>query len=1087
MKGQFMAFLAVIFLIFSMSPAVCMGNASLNNAPQIFQEHLDLTFAPPEVVRVGDYNWLKMPDCSYVSIPGHPMLPIKSAVEKLPLNSHITQIIAEVEDMPLDGNYFIMPALAPIQVGSTEPMSISLPDQTIYGKDQLYPDEWYDYRVCNGLDPESNRRVQYVSFYFYPLRYLPTDQKILLAQNVSFTIIYTEPAEEATAQTVLKNLIITSDTLEPYAIQLATYKNSTGISSRAVNLTWVYKNYDGIDRQEQIRNCIKDFATSYGITYVTIFGDADQVPVRSVFVNDTEAGEPYVPTDLYYGDLDGTWDDNNDGIYGDRRYDNVDGIPDVYVGRIPPSLANQAQTAVDKIIGYQQQFNTSESWTRRVVLAAGTGSGDGFSNPFGIAFPFLKNYTANINVNKDIVKLYEAYGNLSTGSMASELNKGALFANFAGHGNPAMWLFYWVNPSLYGYNGYGIVDVQGLTNGFKLPVVTTMACSTARFDDQDCIGEWFVLQPNGGSIAYFGATRIAWGYVDQGITTGLMGEIDWRIYQNFYEGYSRLGQMWGQTAKEYVQNHIWNYKYASVLDVKTLMEFILLGDPTLRVYSDSVSTFEFSLGSASPSSRIVTAGDYTTYSVPVTLVSGSGSVALSCSGLPSGATCSFNPSSGNPTFSSTLTVYTSTGTPGGTYTLTVAGTGGGQTHFTTVQLVVVNSTSSTVTVYTEDPAGVPVSSALIYLNNTCRAATSRYGNVTIANVLLGNYVLTVRKTGYLNYSTLISVPPSARINITLSKPPVLTVYARDSLTGNLIPFANVYLNGTFKGVTDYSRGNCTISDTLPGDYLLTVNKTGYWSNSTVISVTSDLTINRTLTKMPSVGTIIVTVKDASDGYIQGAEIYLNGSYANSTDINGKLVIQNVSTGSYRVTAVKTGYDNASSSTVVYKGGTANVYLVMKVKTYSVTVNVKDSGGSAAATANVFLNGTFKGATISNGTLVINGVFPGNYTLGVKKGGYADYANDMNVTSNMTINVTLTKAYTLTINVKDSSTGNPISYADIYLDGVYVETTDYFGKLIISGVAEGPHTLTVKKTGYLDYSSTINMTSSITLTIPLAKA
>jgi hypothetical protein len=153
----------------------------------------------------------------------------------------------------------------------------------------------------------------------------------------------------------------------------------------------------------------------------------------------------------------------------------------------------------------------------------------------------------------------------------------------------------------------------------------------------------------------------------------------------------------------------------------------------------------------------------------------------------------------------------------------------------------------------------------------------------------------------------------------------------------------------------------------------------------------------------------------------------------------------------------------------------------------VTVNVKDSGGSAAATANVFLNGTFKGATISNGTLVINGVFPENYTLGVKKGGYADYANDMNVTSNMTINVTLTKAYTLTINVKDSSTGNPISYADIYLDGVYVETTDYFGKLVISGVAEGPHTLTVKKTSYLDYSSTINMTSSITLTIPLAKA
>jgi parallel beta-helix repeat protein len=572
-------------ILFSVFSVVFVSGTPVKDRTKISEKHIDLSVTPPEAVKVGYYDWLKIPDASYISTPGHPMLPIKSVVVKLPLNSNVTQIVAKIENVPLTENYFIMPALTPVQAGSTEPLNMPSPDQTIYGRDELYPNEWYVYRVGNGLDPESNRRVQYVSFYFYPLRYLPTHQKILLAQHVSFTITYTEPAEEPTAQTLLKNLIITSDTLEPYAGQLATYKNSTGISSRAVNLTWVYKNYGGIDRQEQIRNCIKDFATKCGINYVTIFGDADQVPVRSVFVNDTEAGEPYVPTDLYYSDLDGTWDDNNDGIYGDRRYDNVDGIPDVYVGRIPPSLASYAQTAVDKIIGYQQQFNTSESWTQRVVLSAGTGSGDGFSNPFGIAFPFLKNYTANMNINKNIVKLYEAYGNLSTGSMASEVNKGALFVNFAGHGNPDMWLFYWVNPWLGWYNGYGIVDVQKLTNGFKLPVVTTMACSTARFDDQDCIGEWFVLQPNGGSIAYFGATRIAWGYSDQWITTGLMGEIDWRIYQNFYEGWTRLGQMWGQTAKEYVQNHIWNYEYASVYDVKTLMEFVLLGDPTIRIYN----------------------------------------------------------------------------------------------------------------------------------------------------------------------------------------------------------------------------------------------------------------------------------------------------------------------------------------------------------------------------------------------------------------------------------------------------------------------------------------------------------------------
>ena len=584
MRRQLLVFSLISLMLFSAFSVVFARGTPVKVGTKVSEKNIDLALTQPEVVKVGNYDWLKMPDCSYISTPGHPMLPIKSVVVKLPLNSNVTQIVAKIENVSLTEDYFIMPVLTPVQVGSTEPLNMSSPDQRIYGREELYPNEWYVYRIGNGLDPESNRRVQYVSFYFYPLRYLPTDRKVLLAQSVSFIITYTEPIEEPAAQESLKNLIISSDTLEPYANQLATYKNSTGISSRVVNLTWVYKNYGGIDRPEQIRNCIKGFVAAYGITYVTIFGDADQVPVRSVFVNDTEAGEPYVPTDLYYSDLDGTWDDNNDGIYADQRYDDVDGIPDVYVGRIPPSLTSYAQIAVDKIVGYQQQFNASESWTRRVVLAAGTGSGDGFSNPFGIAFPYLKNYTANININQDIVRLYEAYGNLSGNSMSSEINKGALFVNFAGHGDPGMWLFYWVIPGLM-WNGYGSPEVQGLTNGFKLPVVTTMSCSTARFDDQECIGERFVLQPDGGAIAYFGATRIAYGWNDQWITTGLMGEIDWRIYQNFYEGWTRLGQMWGQTAKEYVQNHIWNYSSASRYDVKTLMEFVLLGDPTLRVYN----------------------------------------------------------------------------------------------------------------------------------------------------------------------------------------------------------------------------------------------------------------------------------------------------------------------------------------------------------------------------------------------------------------------------------------------------------------------------------------------------------------------
>jgi poly(beta-D-mannuronate) lyase len=103
-------------------------------------------------------------------------------------------------------------------------------------------------------------------------------------------------------------------------------------------------------------------------------------------------------------------------------------------------------------------------------------------------------------------------------------------------------------------------------------------------------------------------------------------------------------------------------------------------------YTISIPNFTIS---ATPGSQTVTAGTGTTYTVNVGNVNGfSGSVALSASGLPAGATATFNPASVNSIGSSTLTVNTTTSTPPGTYTVTITGTSGSLVHSTTVSLVV---------------------------------------------------------------------------------------------------------------------------------------------------------------------------------------------------------------------------------------------------------------------------------------------------------------------------------------------------------------------------------------------------------------
>lgn len=100
--------------------------------------------------------------------------------------------------------------------------------------------------------------------------------------------------------------------------------------------------------------------------------------------------------------------------------------------------------------------------------------------------------------------------------------------------------------------------------------------------------------------------------------------------------------------------------------------------------------------SATPTSQGVSIGGSTTYTVNIGAVNGfSGSVSLSGSGLPTGASAGFNPGSVSGSGSSTLTITTSSSTPSGTYTVTVTGTSGSLTHNATVTLAVSDFTIST--------------------------------------------------------------------------------------------------------------------------------------------------------------------------------------------------------------------------------------------------------------------------------------------------------------------------------------------------------------------------------------------------------
>ncbi|MBX4191245.1 MAG: hypothetical protein KW804_00370 [Candidatus Doudnabacteria bacterium] len=107
-------------------------------------------------------------------------------------------------------------------------------------------------------------------------------------------------------------------------------------------------------------------------------------------------------------------------------------------------------------------------------------------------------------------------------------------------------------------------------------------------------------------------------------------------------------------------------------------------------------SFDFSMSNGG--NKTVAAGSSTTNTITSTLSAGSTTaVSFSASGLPTGASASFSPTTCSPTCTTTMTITTTSSTPAGSPTITVSATGGSVTRTTTFTLTVTTGASVTPT------------------------------------------------------------------------------------------------------------------------------------------------------------------------------------------------------------------------------------------------------------------------------------------------------------------------------------------------------------------------------------------------------
>ncbi len=544
---------------------------------------------------------------------GEPQLPVRQVQIVLPVGSEVEEVaVTSSSGEFLIGEYEILPAQPP-QILSLmqQPVSFVRPKAAVYRQAEEYPGKLVEYTGTGFLAGH-----QLANVLVYPVQYVPAQKRIKFYSSVQFKIRYSPGGQVASAgrsstpvveqayQKMLKQVALNPQRIKPslkpqlmrksslppgdyeYVIitdydfvsafqPLADWKTQKGVPANVVYTWWIYTQYPGSDNAEEIRNFIKDAYQSWGTAWVLLAGDTQLVPHRTAWAFDCEAGmspdENRIPCDLYFSDLDGSWDANSNGIYGEVD-DSVDLYPDVFVGRASCSDISEAEAWVDKILTYEK--NPPADYTTKMLFLAEIL----WSNPYTNS-ALSKEMIDEEHVPSQfdpITKLYEDLGNENYETVMAALNEGQNIVNHDGH--------CWYTVMGVGNGSLYRSDIDALHNGPRNSILFSIGCWPAAID-YDCIAERFVNNPNGGGVAFIGNSRYGWGSPGN----PLYGYSDRFDQQFFASVFSRdvyhIGAAMADMKSFYVpfsrQENVYRWCQYQVN---------LLGDPEMPIWTDTPRT-----------------------------------------------------------------------------------------------------------------------------------------------------------------------------------------------------------------------------------------------------------------------------------------------------------------------------------------------------------------------------------------------------------------------------------------------------------------------------------------------------------------
>jgi hypothetical protein len=604
--------------------------------PVFSQISFHCSFSPTDFIldKTYGYDLVDLKEGEKNREVGKPDLPLKLVHLWIPNDSEVESLIVNADSHEiLEGEYLISPIQPDEKTNGTAEKTWVPSGSKIYDSDSLYPGEAGEI-VGNGYLAGNH----IVTIALYPLQYRPKSKKLFLYTDLDLRLKL-RGSTKVTSSSIIKRrspqaskmyaeilneivenksalsfysprssscilskdygkssdeyqyLIITSSELRSAFLPLLEWKTKKGLKTKIVSVDSILNTHSGKDDPEKIRNFLIE-AYQNGTIWVLLGGDEDVVPIRYAY--STNASIPPSVTllqicDLYYSDIDGEWDRDTDGIWGEPEDDSPDIYPDLFVGRVPCSNSDEASSFVEKLLLYEKN--------------PGNGSADYLPSALWMCSDQMRDWSGGIGQHVlaseyiDSHYLQDLSTLIETPSGAAEnpispygqngietMDQGWGIISVLAHGvpngfvaksnqinqSPRSWIYSYPGEN----DGHGYLP--SLSNKGKYGIMYSIACKQSAIDvdkypemgSGPCVGEVYSISQDIGGVAFLGYTR--WGWV--GISYKLLEKFLQCLFADSLQHHLGIAEALSRCY------------YPSYIDLN--YGHNLFGDPEMRVWTE---------------------------------------------------------------------------------------------------------------------------------------------------------------------------------------------------------------------------------------------------------------------------------------------------------------------------------------------------------------------------------------------------------------------------------------------------------------------------------------------------------------------